>query len=68
MKRPKVGETWLTRENKIIKLIMFVSGKSHPNIGVDDKGVLHKYTRDGFYIGIDNKHSMDLIRKIENEQ
>ena len=47
---------------------MFVSGKSHPNIGVDDKGVLHKYTRDGFYIGIDNKHSMDLIRKIENEQ
>lgn len=65
--KPNVGQLWISRKNDTIEIIHYAFGKTFPVIGKDSKGIIRKYSREGYIISIDFKHEDDLIRNISNE-
>jgi len=60
----EINATYITRNNKMVYVMeQTVPNEKYPLIGIDEKKRVHKYTRDGFYVGRAFPNEMDLIRK-----
>ncbi len=65
--KPKVGELWINRKNEVIKIVHYSFGNSFPLVGMNSKGKLLKYSRDGLITGIDFKSDDDLVMEFKSE-
>jgi len=59
------GKTYLTRTRKRITIIDTPSFDSDfPIVGMDEKRRLHKFTREGFFVGKGFINDMDLVKEV----
>lgn len=61
---PKEGDIWIARNNKTFGIIRVHSDTDFPVIGIDNKGLIYKFNRKGYYIHEQFKNNLDLIQKV----
>jgi hypothetical protein len=62
----KLGDSFLTKGRTKVTLVAYSSNESHPLVFLDERGELHQYTRDGFYISNQHPSNMDIIYEEKN--